>query len=169
MLGRQLDDPYGVESSKGSTRGLQLLDMVTVFNREKTTTQVKGMVSNGKGILSEAEGKEIEGYEIHMGESVENNESSPFQILYTPDGKAGYADGAINREGTVLGTYLHGIFNKDAFRAGFLDSLRKYHRMPVREKYNVEEKEKEYDKLATLVRSSLDMQLIYWIIEDGIR
>ncbi|MFC1947222.1 cobyric acid synthase [Chloroflexota bacterium] len=169
MLGRQLDDPYGVESSEGSTQGLQLLDMVTVFNREKTTTQVKGIVSSGKGILSEAKGREIEGYEIHMGEAVVSSKESPFQILETPDGKAGYTDGATNREGSVLGTYIHGIFNKDAFRAGFLDSLRKYHRLPMNTGHNIEEKEKEYDKLADLVRSSLDMQLIYRIIEDGIR
>ena len=169
MLGRKLDDPYRVESAEGSTEGLQLLDMVTVFNREKTTTQVKGRVNIGKGILSEADGKEIEGYEIHMGESIENSEESPFQILQTPDGKAGYSDGAINAEGTVLGTYIHGIFNKDAFRAAFLDSLRKYYRMPVREVYNIEEKDREYDKLADLVRNNLDMQLIYRIIEDGIR
>ena len=169
MLGRRLDDPYEVETSEGSIRGLQLLDMVTVFNREKTTTQVKGTVSSGRGILSEADGKEIEGYEIHMGESIENSEDSPFRILQTPDGKAGYSDGAMNREGTVLGTYIHGIFNKDGFRAGFLDSLRKYHHMPVHGVYNIEEKEKEYDKLADLVRGSLDMQLIYRIIEDGIR
>jgi adenosylcobyric acid synthase len=169
MLGRRLDDPYGVESSEGSTRGLHLLDMVTAFNREKTTTQVKGTVSTGMGILSEASGKEIEGYEIHMGESVENNEESPFQILQTPDREADYFDGAINAEGTVLGTYIHGIFNKDAFRAGFLESLRKYHRMPVHEAYNIEEKDREYDKLADLVRGSLDMQLVYRIIEEGIR
>jgi adenosylcobyric acid synthase len=169
MLGRRLDDPYGVESSEGSTQGLQLLDMVTVFNREKITTQVRGMVSINKGILSEAGEKEIEGYEIHMGESVENYEESPFRILQTPDGKAGYNDGTINTEGTVLGTYIHGIFNKDGFRAGFLDSLRKYHRLPVHEAYNIEEKEKEYDKLAYLVRNSLDIQMIYRIIEDGIR
>jgi adenosylcobyric acid synthase len=169
MLGKRLDDPYEVESSEGPIQGLNLLDIVTAFNREKTTTQVEGKVITDKGILSQAEGKEIEGYEIHMGESIENNEASPFHILQTPDGKAGYNDGAINAEGTVLGTYIHGVFNKDAFRAGFLDSLRKYHRMPVGEAHNVEEKEKEYDKLADLVRGSLDMQLIYRIIEVGIR
>ncbi len=169
MLGKRLDDPYGVESSEGSTQGLQLLDMVTVFNRVKTTTQVKGIVSIAKGILSETNGKEIEGYEIHMGESVENYEESPFRITQTPDSKVGYSDGAINSGGTVLGTYIHGIFNKDGFRAGFLDSLRKYHRIVVQEKYNIEEKEKEYDKLADLVRNSLDIQLIYRIIEDGIK
>lgn len=169
MLGRRLDDPYRAESFEESILGLQLLDMVTIFNREKTTTQVKGRVSTGKGILSEADGKEIEGYEIHMGESVENNEESPFLIFQTPDGKAAYTDGSINSEGTVMGTYIHGIFNKDGFRAGFLDSLRKYHRMPMHEAYNVEEKDREYDKLADLVRNSLDMQLVYRIIEDGIK
>jgi len=104
-----------------------------------------------------------------MGESIENNEDSPVQILHTPDGKAGYSDGSINADGTVLGTYIHGIFNKDAFRAGFLESLRKYHRMPAREAYNIEAKEREYDKLADLVRDNLDMQLIYRIIEEGIK
>ncbi|UCC17619.1 MAG: cobyric acid synthase [Dehalococcoidales bacterium] len=169
MLGRRLDDPHGVESSERSTQGLQLLDMVTVFNREKTTTQVKGTVSTNLGILSHAHGKEIEGYEIHMGESVENNEDSAFQILQRPGGKAGYSDGAISSKGTVLGTYIHGIFNKDGFRAGFLDSLREYHRMPVLESYNTEEKDREYDKLADLVRGNLDIPQIYRIIEAGIQ
>lgn len=169
VLGKRIDDPYRVESTAGSVDGLGLLDLVTVFAQEKTTTQAKGKVIQGKGILAGAVDAEIEGYEIHMGETIENSEESPFMVLETPDSRGNYPDGAINADGTVVGTYIHGIFNKDSFRAGFLDSLRKYHNLPLSDGYNREEKEKEYDKLADLVRSSLDMEQVYRTIDEGIR
>jgi adenosylcobyric acid synthase len=168
MLGKRIEDPLRVESSVESVEGLDLLDMVTVFSREKTTTQVKGKVTAAGGILEAAAGQEIEGYEIHMGESVECSEESAFIILETPDGKQPYQDGAVNAGGTVFGTYIHGLFNRDSFRAGFLDSLRKYHNLAASGLYYREEKEKEYDKLADLVRNSLDMEKVYRIIEEGI-
>ena len=33
-------------------------------------------------------------------------------------------DGAISPDGQIEGTYLHGLFNNDAFRSWWLDSLR---------------------------------------------
>ncbi|TIX63482.1 MAG: cobyric acid synthase CobQ, partial [Mesorhizobium sp.] len=35
----------------------------------------------------------------------------------------GIDDGAISADGKVVGTYLHGLFSADAFRARFLESL----------------------------------------------
>ncbi len=168
-LGKRIEDPLGIESADGGTEGLNLLDMVTVFAREKTTTQVKGTVSSPRGILADAAGRTINGYEIHMGETSRCREESPFTILETPNGKSGYPDGAINAAGTILGTYIHGIFNSDGFRAGFLNGLRNYHRLPLPSVYNKEEKEMEYDKLADHVRNSLDIKKVYEILELGIR
>jgi adenosylcobyric acid synthase len=167
MLGKRIEDPHRVESTDGAADGLNLLNVVTVFGQAKTTTQVKGTVTAGAGVLSNAAGKEFTGYEIHMGETIESSEESPFTILETPGNRSGYRDGAINTTGTVLGTYIHGLFNSDSFRAGFLDSLRRYHRLPLPAVYNREEKDKEYDKLADHVRNSLDMKLLYRILDEG--
>ncbi|MFC1958263.1 cobyric acid synthase [Chloroflexota bacterium] len=167
MLGKRIEDPHGVESAVDSCEGLGLLNMVNTFDREKVTTQVKARVIADKGILSEAKGRNIEGYEIHMGRCMSQNEESAFHIFQTPEGEAEYTDGAINTAGTILGTYIHGIFNNDSFRKGFLDSLRKYHELPSYSSDYAAEKENQYDKLAELVRRNLDMQRIYRIIEEG--
>ncbi|TIT83408.1 MAG: cobyric acid synthase CobQ, partial [Mesorhizobium sp.] len=35
----------------------------------------------------------------------------------------GVEDGATSADGKVIGTYLHGLFSADAFRAAYLESL----------------------------------------------
>lgn len=48
MLGKDLEDPYGVEHG-GSMRGMGLLDMRTVFREAKTRTQITGTMERGPG------------------------------------------------------------------------------------------------------------------------
>ena len=69
---------------------------------------------------------EISAYEIHMG-SVERvaGTAAPFRIVARNGAPADTLDGAINRDGTVAGTMLHGIFENDALRAAFLGALRR--------------------------------------------
>ena len=61
MLGRELLDPMGVESSTPSMEGLGLLESTTTFEPDKTTKQVRA--------LSLDHEEEIVGYEIHMGQT----------------------------------------------------------------------------------------------------
>ncbi len=49
MLGKDLEDPYGVEHG-GSMRGMGLLDMRTVFREAKTRTQITGTMERGAGL-----------------------------------------------------------------------------------------------------------------------
>ena len=104
MLGRQVLDPDGVEGPAGSSAGLGLLDIETVLTAEKRTVPV-----------STADG--LTGYEIHMGRSSGPGLARPFLHL---DGRP---EGAVSEDGLAFGTYCHGLFANDGFRADFLARL----------------------------------------------
>jgi adenosylcobyric acid synthase len=169
MLGKKIEDTKGIESAGCTVEGLGLLEMTTVFERCKRTAQVRARVTADTGILHGLKGCEIAGYEIHMGKSTVINNKSAFHVYQSLQGEQGYDDGAINRKGNVVGTYIHGIFNNDDFRNGFLRSLRRYHRLAECNYEDIMNKEESYDRLAETVRRHLDMNKIYEIIEAGIK
>lgn len=68
MLGETLEDPLDVEAG-GSMRGLGLLPLKTTFTGRKTRTRVQGVFGLCEGALNGLSGRELEGYEIHMGET----------------------------------------------------------------------------------------------------
>ena len=69
MMGRTVSDPDNTEGG-GSLRGMNLLPIDTVFRPSKTTTQTRGTLLEIDGVLSDLSGLAVEGYEIHMGETV---------------------------------------------------------------------------------------------------
>ena len=169
MLGRRIHDPGGAESEPGEFMGLGLLDVVTTFAPHKSTTQVRGRVVADSGILAGTKGFELMGYEIHMGQTRNGADTSVFHIHDTPGGGTDYFDGVMNSQGTVLGTYMHGLFHSRAFRQAVLNNLRR--RRGLLERWGgdgVGNKERQYDKLADLVRRSLNMAAVYKIIEEGV-
>jgi adenosylcobyric acid synthase len=109
MLGHMVHDPDGVEGKQGSVEGLGLLDIVTTLTGDKTLENV-----TATHIPS---GEKLTGYEIHMGRSEGPDCARPFAEI------SGRADGAISADGLIEGTYLHGIFSSDAFRAAWLARL----------------------------------------------
>ena len=164
MLGELLEDPDGVEHG-GSMRGMGLLHTKTVFSRAKTRTQIQGRV-NTVSICGEFAGREVQGYEIHMGRTEKTGDCQ--ETIYLEDGRL---DGLSNPEGTVFGTYLHGIFDYGDLAAMTVSRLMRRKGIdPKNWHFDPEEhKRREYDKLADLVRNSLDMKRIYEILEAGIR
>lgn len=163
MLGELLEDPNGVEHG-GSMRGMGLLHTKTVFSRAKTRTQIQGRV-NTVSICGEFAGREVQGYEIHMGRTEKTGDCQ--ETIYLEDGRL---DGLSNPEGTVFGTYLHGIFDYGDLAAMTVSRLMRRKGIdPKNWHFDPEEhKRREYDKLADLVRNSLDMKRIYEILEAGI-
>ncbi len=109
MLGRKVSDPLGIEGSMREIDGLGLLDVVTAMAPEKT-------VRNSQAVSS-LYGVALGGYEIHLGVTSGPDTVRPFSLI---DGRP---DGAISTDGRVAGTYLHGLFSSDAFRARYLGSL----------------------------------------------
>ena len=164
MLGDMLYDPDGIESSQHESQGLGLLPMTTIFEGTKETHRIKGQVVANTGLLKGAQGAPITGYEIHMGRTMGEGITSPFSIQDRSDiavTSTTAVDGALGSSGTVLGTYIHGLFHNVQLRRAMLQQLarRKGVTLPVSDQELV--LDQEYDKLADWVRSSLNMDLIY--------
>ena len=142
MLGERVLDPQGVESDLKECPGLGLLSLDTSLAGTKTLEQ-----STLRHLRS---GEEVRGYEIHHGESriVDSTRTEP------AFSKAGWQ----NSQGTVWGTYLHGLFDTDAFRRWWINTLRQRKGLSPKESgvhYSIET---ALDSLAEAVREHLDWQ-----------
>ncbi len=162
MLGKRINDPHRVESKEGSIAGLGLLDNETTFNHVKTTTQIKARVVADSGLLGGLKGMEITGYEIHMGQTRNQNYSPAFQVLKTPQGKTDYFDGTASSNRLIFGTYIHGLFHNINFTNAFLNRLRQLRGLPTATAISIN-KEAQYDKLAEIIRQNLDISQVYKI------
>lgn len=166
MLGQQIQDPYGVESSQGKVTGLGLLNVITVLQPEKITEQVTGTITSDHGLLTGMKGIALEGYEIHMGTTEPGNECVSFVQTTKPGLDSG---GVCNTLGNVLGTYIHGIFDNGEFTLRFINNLRQLKNLaPLSEQeQNIQEfKEEQYDILADTIRNNVDIQRIYSIMNS---
>ncbi|MDA0302168.1 MAG: cobyric acid synthase [Chloroflexi bacterium] len=163
MLGERLLDPDGVEAPAGSaTEGLGLLPLETTFVAEKTTRRASGHIAAGRGHWSAVRGYSVEGYEIHMGRTAAT--SAALDPLLRLDGDDGclHDDGAVSLDGRVAGTYLHGLFASDAFRRTLLRSLGwRDDGVAGRE---ADRREREFDRLAGVVREHLDLSQLRWAL-----
>ena len=165
MLGERLLDPDRVESSREEARGLGLLQTSTTFLREKSTHQVKGRVTNGRGLLSGCRGEQITAYEIHMGVSHGEGLHRPFLMETRSGERVDVPDGALDDDGLTLGTYLHGLFHNRAVRRSILGYVARRRGVALPDAVGDVEPSVEYDKLANLVRENLDMELVYRVTE----
>ncbi|EOD00746.1 cobyric acid synthase [Caldisalinibacter kiritimatiensis] len=157
MLGLEIKDPYCVESSIERINGLGLLDIKTTMLKKKSTRQVNGKTLNYLKEFNIRENEQVTGYEIHMGDTNIVGTSKP--VIELKDGRL---DGAVNEDGNVLGTYLHGVFDNDSFRRNIISMLRKKKNS---KNYNCLQnykdfKEREYDKLADAVRKNVNIEAI---------
>lgn len=169
MLGKTLKDPDRVEGDTTEIDGIGLLDIETIFEMEKTTTQVEATISGElTGYMSNLENKKVKGYEIHMGQSKRGKGVKNLNTINKKlDQEVNYAEGSINEKCNVVGTYLHGIFDDIDFTRTILNNIRE---MKGLEKIDSkvtsfdEFKQNEYDKLADLLREHLDIDKIYEIM-----
>lgn len=155
MLGDSISDPLGSECG-GSIRGMELLRCRTVFGAEKTQTRTSGKFGNIGGFFSCLGGAEFSGYEIHMGTT---KSASPALLS---------CGGAY--EGSVYGCYIHGIFDSAEVSERIVNRLFESRGLTPRGGISDRRayKEKQFDILADSVRKSIDTELIYRIIREGI-
>ncbi|MEL6583868.1 MAG: cobyric acid synthase [Pseudomonadota bacterium] len=109
MLGRSVADPKGIEGDAGVDRGLGLLDVETTMTGDKRLSEVQAVHA--------ATGVPFDGYEIHIGRTAGPDSARPFAHV------EGRAEGAEAASGQVAGSYLHGMFRDDGFRAAWLQFL----------------------------------------------
>ena len=158
MLGLAIEDPFGVESG-GRLRvaeGLGLLAVRTVMREEKIVRRASGL----------ARGMRFSGYEIHMGETIYEHGAQPFAQITREGDSGSMPDGAISDSGRVWGTYVHGLFDDDAFRHALIDGLRGQCGLcPARVKSWITlERRRRIDRWADHLRQSLNLDLIRgWI------
>jgi cobyric acid synthase CobQ len=156
MLGRRLRDPERVESSHAVLEGVGLLDVETVFARPKVTRRVTG--------IHRPSGAMIDGYEIHMGRTVSGSGVEPFLDLCADGGGGRNCEGAVSRDGRVIGTYVHGLFDAPGFRRWLLNRLRARHGWNALDAEPVPSLDQELDRLADLIAMHVDVDRIREII-----
>jgi len=106
MLGRAIHDPDGIEGPAGTAAGLGLLEVETTLSGEKRLEKVAGDTFDGTP---------FSGYEMHMGVTHGPDCARPFASLADSS-----SEGAISADGSVSGTYIHGLFADDRQRAAWL-------------------------------------------------
>ena len=169
MLGQKIMDPHKIESSIGEISGLGLLPIETVMEKAKTTTQYMNTLKNTENsILEGAEGIPVKGYEIHQGYSYLGStfleEKSQEQAVR----ECIFGDGILKgmAKDNIIGTYIHGIFDNSEFTGHILNKVRERKGLDrINENFSFAEyKDREYDKLAKVLRENLDIGAIYGIM-----
>ena len=161
MLGRVLRDTDHVESRVPEAAGLGLLDMEVVFSGEKRTAQAVGEVCAENGWLEDARGLLLDGYEIHAGRCAFGPEAAPWLRI------GGRVDGVMNAQGNVLGTHLHGLFDDGQLFSLLAAHIRARKGMDAGAQAPVsmaQLREREFDRIASIVRASVNMDAIYRIL-----
>ncbi len=159
MLGEWLDNPEHTEGNLDSLRGMGLLPTKTVFTSEKTRTHLKAEVTG-----SMFTGAQLEGYEIHMGQTTIQGEA--FCRL-----ENGQEEGCVvKKEDTfVAGSYLHGLFDTGDLTARVAEYLAEKKGISISDLKPIPHEDyvqKQYDILADAVRASMDIDRLYEIMEQ---
>ncbi len=144
LLGKAIHDPQGIDGAPGSADALGLLDIDTFMHPEKQTRKVSGHCPRSHCQLS--------GYEIHVGTSTGPDTRTPMTVL------ADHPDGATSHNGQIEGTYLHGIFGNDDYRAWWLNGLKSGSAGALNYDATVE---RELDKLADGLEAALDVDALF--------
>lgn len=172
ILGEKIYDKSGYDGNKGIEEGFGFIKMNTVFSSVKKTVQVEGEFGKEEGYFENLQGNIIEGYELHLGQSIEKGEKindnldDKKEILFYQnktkernrqleaiDIKRNKENIAISNkeklqykivDGHILGTYCHGFFDNIKFTSGIINNIRK---MKNISKIEVEDKSLEELKI----------------------
>jgi adenosylcobyric acid synthase len=156
MLGDKIEDPLAIESLHQEIEGLQLLPIETTITKEKTTILSNGMLHLfGKNF-------HVTGYEIHMGETLATGVSQG--LIFTNE----KWDGCHSSDETIIGTYFHGIFHNDEFRAELLNQIRRKKGLePIHNRPSFNQlREEAFDRLAEHVREHVKLDVIEQLMKD---
>ena len=102
----------------------------------------------------------MDGYEIHAGVNEFHEGCAPW--LYV----RGELDGVTNAQGNVIGSYVHGLFDNGALWRAIRDRVRAQKGLSADDSRPLtmdEFREREFDRIADIVRASVDMERIYRI------
>jgi adenosylcobyric acid synthase len=156
MLGRRVADPFHVESAASHIAGLGVLPVSTTLRRAKTTRWVDGLLQ------TPFPRSPVRGYEIHLGETRADSPVCPLVVHGTE------ADGALAKDGAVIGTYLHGILDNAAFRDTWLAQIAQRRKRPWDPHADATDgparRERLYEEAARILADHLDLQALSAIL-----
>lgn len=172
MLGRRIIDR--VESSGGVVAGLGLLDLDLEFAAPKVLRRTCVLGARATGTA----GIPASGYEIHHGQVRRNGDAAWLTItssisatedIPAQEQQAESAEGSVR--GAVWGTHLHGLFESDEFRRGWLAEVARW---AGRSGFSVapdtsvaDVRASQLDLLADLVEKHLDLPRLEQLIAAG--
>lgn len=174
MLGGKISDPDCVEEG-GSIRGMELLPLLTVLQKEKKRCQTKGQIEKLDGIFGGISECEFQGYEIHMGKTTKADTIMTESAM----GKGRCTDEDciskdrvvfVDEKKEVYGSYVHGLFDQGSIAAVMVQALAQRKGVcfegDAMEAYQFY-KEKQYDKLADTLRRYLNMEEVYGMLREA--
>jgi adenosylcobyric acid synthase len=159
MLGTTIEDDDRVEYPGGGASGLRLLDVTTRFLADKQTAQRRGR-ERGSDLPAT-------GYQIHHGRVTLGPSARPWFALDGADGDTD--EGARDDERAVYGTTLHGLFENDEFRSGFLGAVagrRGKDWVPSGVCFAAA-RVAQYDRVADACEAHLDLDVLFDIVAAG--
>lgn len=155
MMGTRITDSYGIEGAECTAEGLGLLPVSTRLEPEKTLRQAEFTFADSNGTA-------MKGYETHNGVTEADDGKAQKSLFIKTDG---CHDGCICGD-NCMGTYMHGSLDNPQF-VNFL--LSKCGKVITAESgisdYN-EFKNRQYDRLADLIRQNIDMKQVYRIMAE---
>ena len=140
ILGKEVNDPNNIESKQKKIKGLGFLNVFTYMQKEKKTIKVSACHLESGFIF--------DGFEIHLGETVGPDCKKPFSKI------KGRYEGAISKDGLVMGSYVHGMFKNNQFRSFFLKKI-----FGVESNYNYDENlDSALDEFSDLISKNIQVQ-----------
>lgn len=161
IIGTRLEDETLSEGGQKSVPGLDLIPVVTTFEKKKVLRQDTLSPAGAEPFLAGTDLK-VKGYEIHHGRTRRLKGAGP--AFFYPDGKP---EGCVNENGLVFGTYLHGLFDNDGFRRHFVNTLRKLGKLPELDRPTVNAeavRNRAFDSLADKVLENIDEKLLLQLV-----
>jgi len=154
MLGEQLTDPEGIESTNPQMTGLAFADFSTRLTSEKQLKQV-----TGKARFADCE---VSGYEIHCG--ISEGRALKHSAFDLKEGDSSRADGFVSEDGLIMGTYVHGLFDSAELTKGLLEWVAPDMQLTQQLDIN-SHREQQLNQLADVCRQHLDINKIKNILE----
>lgn len=147
MLGREINDPQGLEGPPGISPGLAMLPVRTTLAAPKTTTLTAFRWHRDKGL----------GYEIHMGRTRLQGGQPWLEVISRNGAQTKDRDGCLSQDGRVMGTYIHGLFDEPAIASRWLASIG-LEQLRVSAAGGLAYRNHQYELLAEHLERNLDMK-----------
>jgi len=123
MMGQKIIDIKQSESGLSQSEGLSIFNCVTRIMPSVACGKVDFQWAEG------ASGDTFRGFESHKGRTKYLDGCTPLFRIVRKDGReVEIYDGAVSEERNAFGTYIHGVFDNNAFCEAFFDMVIKRRR-----------------------------------------